>query len=78
MDELTKTNIKAVVSDGYIVMYKNVSICDLNDHVDYLAKYKNNSKYQVHSDNQKFKCSEIYYNIDEAANRFLEVQKVVK
>lgn len=78
MSELTKTNIKAVVSDGYIVMYKNVSICSLNDYVEYLAKYKNNNKYQVHSDNSKFKCSEIYYNIEEAVNRFLEIQKVIK
>lgn len=77
MNDLEKTNLKAVVSDGYIVMYKQVSLCDLKDHVDFIAKTGKRT-YQVHSDNPKLKCSDIYYNIDDAVTRFLEVKRAVR
>jgi hypothetical protein len=77
MNDLEKTNLKAVVSDGYIVMYKHISFCDLKDHVDFVARTGKHT-YQVHSDNPKYKCSDVYYNIDEAVNRFLEVKKAVR
>lgn len=77
MTDLEKINIKAVISDGYIVMYKNISVCDLKDHVDFIAK-RGTSLYQVHSDNTKYRCSDVYKNIDEAINRFEEVKKAVK
>jgi hypothetical protein len=77
MDDLEKTNLKAVVSDGYIVMYKQVSLCDLKDHVDFVAR-TGKRMYQVHSDNSKMKCSDVYYNIDDAVDRFLEIKRIVR
>jgi hypothetical protein len=77
MKDLETTNLKAVVLDGYIVMYKQVSLCDLRDHVDFVAKF-GKSVYQVHSDNAKYKCSDIYYNISDAVNRFLEVKRAIR
>jgi hypothetical protein len=77
MKDLEKTNLKAVVSDGYIVMYKQMSFCDLKDHVDFVER-GGKSRYQVHSDSPKFKCSDVYLNIDDAVNRFLEVKGIIR
>lgn len=76
-EELMKSDYKSVVSHGCVLMYKNVNLCDLRYHVDYLNR-RQNGMYQVHSDNPRFKCSEIYYNIDEAVNRFIEVKLLVR
>ena len=74
---LEKTNLKAIVSDGYIVMYKNVSICDLCSQVEFVSRYSSRL-YQVHSDNSKHKMSETFKNIDEAVNKFLEVKSMIR
>jgi hypothetical protein len=72
-EEIIKKDYMSVVFAGCIVSYKNITLCDLTDHVPYL-KNKTNGMYQVHSDNSKAKFSEIYYNIEEAVNKFIELK----
>ncbi len=72
-EELLKRDYMSVVYAGCIVTYKNITLCDLTDQVPYL-KSRQNGMYQVHSDNSKIKFSEIYQNIEEAVNKFIELK----
>jgi len=71
-EDRIKKDYMSVIYAGCIVTYKNITLCDLTDHVPYLKN--KTSKYQVHSDNSKVKFSEIYYNIEEAVNKFIELK----
>lgn len=72
-EEITKKDYMSVVYSGCVIMFKNITLCDLTDQVPYL-KNRSHGMYQVHSDNSKIKFSEIYHNIDEAVNKFIELK----
>jgi hypothetical protein len=71
-EELLKNDYKSVVYAGCIITYKNITLCDLTDHVPFMRNRP--SEYQVHSDNSKVKFSDVYKNIDEAVEKFIELK----
>ncbi len=65
---MDKASIKNVIKSGCSVDHKDLSICDLRN---YCYWMKNRERvYQVH--NNKF--SEIYSDINEAIDKFLELK----
>ena len=66
-----KGDYKSVIFSGCAIDSNGVSVCNLSD-------YNNgsigngSSRYQVWSD--KHKCYDIFYNIDDAVNKFLELK----
>jgi hypothetical protein len=59
-----------VIREGNDIDYKDLSLSDLRNHVPWYRD-KKNGIYQVHSN----KYSQIFYNIEEANNKFLELRK---
>jgi len=66
----SKEDYKSVIFAGCAIESNGVSICNLNDFSKGLTRYS--SRYQVWSD--KHRCHKIYYNIDEAVDKFLELK----
>ena len=59
----------SVIRDGNDIDYKDISLCDLRNHVPWY-RGKKNGIYQVHSN----KFSQIYYDLNEAIAKFLELK----
>lgn len=65
-----KEDYKSVIFAGCAIESNGVSVCNLNDFSKGLTRHS--SRYQIWSD--KHKCYDIYYNIDDAVNKFLELK----
>ena len=59
-----------VIRDGNDINFKDLSLSDLRNHVPWYRE-KKNGIYQVH--NNKF--SQIFYDLNEAIDKFLELRK---
>jgi hypothetical protein len=64
-----KISYAEVIIKGNDINYKDISLCDLRNYVPWYRN-KKNGIYQVHSN----KFSQIYYNLDDAINKFLELK----
>ena len=64
-----KQEYKSVIFSGCSIESKHASICNLNDFL--TGAYSGRARYQVWSDTHK--AYEIHYNIDDAVDRFLEL-----
>ena len=62
---------KAVVYSGCTIESGNVSICNLEDWL-MNKNFAPRNKYQVWSD--RFRFHQLYYNLDEAIDKFLELK----
>lgn len=62
---------KAVVYSGCTIESRNVSICNLEDWL-MNKNFAPRNKYQVWSD--RFRFHQLYYNLDEAIDKFLELK----
>ena len=73
----TRQDYKAVIFSGCAIEYKKISLCDLR-HT--LSQYRNRpiGAYQVHSDNSRCKYSNIFKDIDEAVDKFIELKKLAR
>jgi len=58
-----------VIRDGNDIDYKDISLSDLRNHVPWY-RGKKNGVYQVHSNS----FSKIYYDLNEAIEKFLELK----
>ena len=58
-----------VIRDGNDIDYKDISLSDLRNHVPWY-RGKKNGIYQVHSNS----FSQIYYDLNEAIGKFLELK----
>ena len=69
----TKEDYKSVLFSGCAIEYKNVSLCDLRH---FLPQFRGrlNGVYQVHSDNKKNLYSKLFYDINEAVDKFIELR----
>ena len=69
----TKEDYKSVLFSGCAIEYKNVSLCDLRH---FLPQFRGrlNGVYQVHSDNKKNLYSKLFYDINEAVDKFNKIQ----
>ena len=66
----SKEDYKSVLFSGCAIESNGVSICNLNDFNKGLTR--NSSRYQIWSD--KHRCYDIYYNIEDAVTKFLELK----
>jgi hypothetical protein len=66
-----KEEYKAVVYAGCSIESKTVSICNLEDWL-ISRSFTRGNKYQVWSDRWRF--HQLYYNLDEAIDKFLELK----
>ena len=73
----TKEDYKSVVFSGCAIEYRNVSLCDLR-HFLPQNRGKANGVYQVHSDNKRKLYSKLFYSIDDAVDKFVELKGVVR
>ncbi len=73
----TKEDYKSVLFSGCAIEYKNVSLCDLRY---FLPQFRGrlNGVYQVHSDNKKNLYSKLFYDINEAVDKFIELRGNVR
>ena len=62
---------KAVIYSGCTIESRNVSICNLEDWL-MNKNFAPRNKYQVWSD--RFRFHQLYYNLDEAIDKFLELK----
>lgn len=69
--ETDREEFKAVVYAGCSVESKTASICNLEDWL-MNKNFAPRNKYQVWSD--RWRVHELYYNLDEAIDRFLELK----
>ena len=60
---------KNIIYSGRYIESNGVSICNLND---YIQGFNRSEQYQVWSD--KHRVYELYQNLDEAMDKFLELQ----
>lgn len=68
----TKQDIKTVVFAGCSLELDGVSICNLENFLKN-AIVNRSGKYQVWSD--KHHCYDMFYNIDDAVNKFFDLTK---
>ena len=68
----TKQDIKTVIFTGCALELDGVSVCNIDNHLKN-AMVKRKGKYQVWSD--KHKCYDLYYNVDDAVDKFFELTK---
>ncbi|HAE75107.1 MAG TPA: hypothetical protein DCG52_01810 [Alphaproteobacteria bacterium] len=54
------------------VDYKGLSICCIND---FYGLISGKIKYQVHCDDNKYKFSKLYTNLDIAINKFMAIRR---
>ena len=66
----TKEDYKSVIFSGCSIESNGISICNLNNNVG--RTVVRGARYQVWSD--KHLIYDIYYNIDDAVNKFLELK----
>ena len=64
-----KEDYKSVIFSGCSIESNGVSICNL---ADFLKGLNGNARYQVWSD--RHRTYDIYYNIDEAVDKFLQLK----
>lgn len=72
-----KQDYKAVIFSGCAIEYKKISLCDLRQVLGQYERYTT-GVYQVHSDNSRCKYSNIFKDIDEAVDKFIELKGLVK
>ena len=65
-----KEDYKNIIYSGCYVESNGVSVCNLND---YINGFNRDARYQVWSD--KHRVYELYQNLDEAVEKFLELKK---
>ena len=65
-----KQDYMSVIFSGCSIEANSVSICNLNDFVNGL--YNGRARYQVWSD--KHRIYDIFYNLNEAVDKFLELK----
>ena len=65
----SKEDYKNILYSGCYIESNGVSICNLND---YIQGFNRSEQYQVWSD--KHRVYELYQNLDEAMDKFLELQ----
>ena len=70
-----KKHYRAILDDGCAVERGRLSLCLIND---YHGSFRKTFLYQVHCDDTKVKHSEIYHNIDEAIDKFLELKRKIR
>ena len=66
-----------VLLDGCSIEYQRLSICDLRDYYNFYSK-RRDPIFQVHCDNSKNRFSQIYKDVNEAVNSFIEIKKKLK
>jgi len=66
----SKEDYKSVIFSGCSIESNGISICNLNNHIG--RTFVRSARYQVWSD--KHRIYDIYYNIDDAVNKFLELK----
>ena len=69
---IDKQDIKSVIFSGCSVERAGVSICNITNHIAFRLGRRNGS-YQVWSD--RHQVYDLYKNIDEAVNKFLELTR---
>jgi len=67
---------KNVLLDGCSIEYQKLSICDLRDYYNFYSRRKT-PIYQVHCDDTKNRFSQIYKDITDAVNSFVELKKKI-
>ena len=72
MYDTDKQDIKSVIFSGCSVEKAGVSICNLTNHIAFRLGSKSGS-YQVWSD--RHRVYDLYKNLDDAVNKFLELAK---
>ena len=72
MYDTDKQDIKSVIFSGCSVEKAGVSICNLTNHIAFRLGSKSGS-YQVWSD--RHRGYDLFRNIDDAVNKFLELAK---
>tara|TARA_R100001377_G_scaffold26381_1_gene14244 strand:+ start:667 stop:885 length:219 start_codon:yes stop_codon:yes gene_type:complete len=72
MYDIDKQNIKSVIFSGCSVEKAGVSICNLTNHIAFRLGNRSGS-YQVWSD--RHRIYDLFRNLDDAVNRFLELAK---
>lgn len=70
-----KKDYKIIIEDGGSIEYQKIGICNIKNHLKTFNNYR--PLYQVHSDNPKFKFSDLYNNIDDAIDKFFDIRTVV-
>jgi len=63
---------KSVIFSGCSIECNGVSICNLRDH-NTSSTGNGGSRYQVWSD--RYRCYDMFYNIDDAVDKFLELKQ---
>ena len=69
--KIDKEDYKAVIYSGCTIESRNASICNLEDWL-MNRNFAPRNKYQVWSDRWRF--HQLYYNLDEAIDKFLELK----
>ena len=64
---------KAEIFDGCSIDHKGASVCNLQDVMPQTGLTRSSPRYQVWSD--KDSVYEIYHNIDDAVNKFIELKR---
>ncbi len=72
MYDTDKQDIKSVIFSGCSVEKAGVSICNLSNHIAFRLGSKSGS-YQVWSD--RHRVYDLFRNLDDAVNKFLELAK---
>ena len=72
MHDIAKQDVKSVIFSGYSVEKAGVSICNITNHIAFRLGRKNGT-YQVWSD--RHQVYDLYKNIDDAVDKFLELVK---
>jgi hypothetical protein len=71
---MTETDLYAkVLDDGSSVECNRVSLCCINDYLQYSGTKK--VRYQVDCDDYKLKFSELYEDIKKAAAKYVEIKR---
>ena len=69
----SRADYKNIIHSGCYIEANGVSICNLSDH---LYGFDRSARYQVWSD--KHNTYELYHNLDEAIDKFLELKRKVR
>lgn len=63
------------MDDGCAVERGRLSLCLINN---YHGSFRKTALYQVHCDDSKVKHSQLYPNMDEAIDKFLELKRKIR
>jgi hypothetical protein len=71
---MTKTDIyKKVIIDGSAVECNRLSLCCINDYMKFSSN--RNIKYQVDCDDYRLKFSQLFDDIHEAVEKYIEIKR---